>query len=454
MTSLRVQLAVPAALVATAFGLCLILVVLTSLRSQLAASLRTSAERQAIVLESPLVDPRSLDDLLPAGIVVVRFTENGRVLPFTVPPEFPDLQAISTPEEIPAPESFLTSPYVGTVLPQLKSPANAGNGSTYRIGVLLSTRNAVTVYEEVRIRLVLIVLTGIVGLILTSVGLAGMISRRVRELTVAIKNIESPHPLPAPVRSSSDELGALGAELEKTRETLFNKSHEIARLQKVRSEFLANVSHEVRTPLFSLKGFLETLLEGGLDDSRVNRSFLEKANHHAQRLDVLLRDLIEISRIESGDMRMSFRYFAVAPFLKQAFEDHNDAAVRKGQRIEFESVEADILGDRDRLRQVLDNLLENAVSYCPVGTTIRLQAIAGEKAVTFTVSDTGPGIAPEHLPRIFERFYRVDADRSREVGGTGLGLAIVKHIVEAHGSHVRVHSNLGQGTSFEFDIRI
>jgi two-component system phosphate regulon sensor histidine kinase PhoR len=205
--------------------------------------------------------------------------------------------------------------------------------------------------------------------------------------------------------------------------------------------------------LFALKGYLETLLDGGVDDPSVNRNFLEKAQKNAQRLDALLKDLIEISRIESGDMKMSFRYFPLSDLLHAAHDAHLDAARGKGQDLRLRSLQCEVLGDRDRLLQVLTNLLENAIAYSPEGALIELGATDAKETILVSVSDNGPGIAPEHHGRVFERFYRVDPNRSRDAGGTGLGLAIVKHIVEAHNAKVMLESQLGIGSRFTFELK-
>jgi two-component system phosphate regulon sensor histidine kinase PhoR len=229
--------------------------------------------------------------------------------------------------------------------------------------------------------------------------------------------------------SSRDEIGALADSLNAMAEKLSNDIARMKKLEQVRSEFLANVSHELRTPIFSIQGFLETLLDGAMDDPSVNREFLERAHRQAARLNTLLNDLIDISRIESGDMKMSFRYFRVIPPMKEVY------------------------GDRERLKQVLINLVDNAVKYTGEGGRVECRARMQESRCLIEVEDTGSGIPEEHLGRIFERFYRVDHDRSRDIGGTGLGLAIVKHIVEAHGSKVTVHSQVGKGSIFGFTLR-
>jgi signal transduction histidine kinase len=229
---------------------------------------------------------------------------------------------------------------------------------------------------------------------------------------------------------------------------------EMQRLERVRTEFLANVSHELRTPIFSIQGFLETLLDGAIDDESVRLQFVQKAHSNTLRLDVLLTDLIDISRIESGAMRFSFRYFALLPLAEEILRNlESDAQANAiGLHLDADKLSGGTLtrvyGDRDRIAQVLTNLVSNAIKYNTAGgeVTLRLEdAPAPANAVTellvrIAVRDTGIGIAPEHHARIFERFYRVDRGRSRAVGGTGLGLAIVKHILEAHKSVVTIES--------------
>lgn len=228
----------------------------------------------------------------------------------------------------------------------------------------------------------------------------------------------------------------------------------LKKLEHVRTEFLGNVSHELRTPIFAIQGYLETLLDGAIDDPRVNRSFLQKANHHTGNLNNLLNDLIDISMIESGEMRLSMRYFNLHEFLQPVVQEFQPVCEEKGLQLIMlpfrETIQ--VFGDKNKLRQVFVNLIQNAIKYTEAGA---VEIIVGEysKKVRITVKDTGIGISPDDQPRIFERFYRVDKDRSRAVGGTGLGLAIVKHIAEAHGTHVEVKSSLGSGSEFSFDLK-
>lgn len=229
----------------------------------------------------------------------------------------------------------------------------------------------------------------------------------------------------------------------------------LEKLERVRSEFLANVSHELRTPIFSIQGFIETLIDGAMDDPKVNREFLQKAYEHSERLNALLNDLIEISRIESGEMRMSFRYFNISEFVGSVVEEMRPKAEKKSLRLLARTgmEEVLVLGDRERLRQVLSNLIDNSIKYTDGGGDIEVGFTELPESVRVYVKDNGSGIGKEHLERIFERFYRVDKDRSRSVGGTGLGLAIVKHIIEAHNGKIEVNSELGKGSEFSFLLK-
>jgi two-component system phosphate regulon sensor histidine kinase PhoR len=222
----------------------------------------------------------------------------------------------------------------------------------------------------------------------------------------------------------------------------------------MRSEFLANVSHELRTPIFSIQGYIETLLNGALDDEKVNRNFLEKAMQNTLNLNNLLNDLIDISMIETGEMRMSFRYFRVKDFIQEIVDEYKPVIEEKKLELEFipPKNSLQLFGDRSRLRQVMVNLIMNAIKYTEKGK-IEIVVEEGNKYGNIIVRDTGIGIPASDLHRIFERFYRVDKARARNVGGTGLGLAIAKHIVEAHNSHIEVKSKVNAGTEFSFLLK-
>lgn len=256
--------------------------------------------------------------------------------------------------------------------------------------------------------------------------------------------------------TSGDEINQLAQTVNELVEKLKSDKLHLAKLEQIRSQFLANVSHELRTPIFTIQGYLETLLDGAVDDPAVNRDFLEKISRHTARLNALLSDLIDIARIESGEMKMSFRYFNLYDFLETVVQELQSTAEQRGIKLLLDTPSEpslEVLGDRDRLRQVLNNLIENAIRYNKTGGEVRVSYASSDGYARVTVSDTGIGIPPEHLPRIFERFYRVDMERSRETGGTGLGLAIVKHIVEAHGGTIDVVSEVGKGSTFSFTLK-
>lgn len=260
--------------------------------------------------------------------------------------------------------------------------------------------------------------------------------------------------------NNSDEikLGWYLNELEEEIKNMFLRTKSdianLKKLEQVRTEFLGNVSHELRTPIFAIQGFIETLLDGALEDLKVNRTFLQKANQHVTNLNNLLNDLIDISMIESGQMRMSFRYFEVNDFIYSIINEMKTHAQKKGIELVFNKCEEHyrLFGDKEKLKQVMTNLIMNAIKYTENGR-VEISVDDTEKRGKIIVKDTGIGISESDIERIFERFYRVDKDRSKAIGGTGLGLAIVKHIIEAHGSKVEVKSQLGVGSIFAFSLK-
>jgi two-component system, OmpR family, phosphate regulon sensor histidine kinase PhoR len=255
---------------------------------------------------------------------------------------------------------------------------------------------------------------------------------------------------------SNDEIGLAAAAINELIDKLKADIVQLKKLEQVRSQFLGNVSHELRTPIFSAQGYIETLLGGAINDSSVNRSFLEKAQTNLNRLHSLLEDLINISQIESGEMKMSFRIFNVNEFLGPICKEFESIATNRNITLRLflnTKAEDEIFGDRDRLRQVLSNLLSNAINYNKPHGEVVLSSERVADGIQISVKDTGIGIPSEHIPRLFERFYRVDTDRSRTLGGTGLGLAIVKHIIEAHGSRVYVDSKVEEGSIFRFVLK-
>jgi two-component system phosphate regulon sensor histidine kinase PhoR len=324
-----------------------------------------------------------------------------------------------------------------------------------RIAMGLGEIRAVT--SRVRITIWSIGIGALALILLLSVQVARSITKPILAIATTAQAIRDGDLRQRVTVTTKDEIASLARSINEMAERLANDIERLTKLERVRSQFLGNVSHELRTPIFSIQGYLETLLDGALEDSAVNRTFLEKAHNHALRLNVLLNDLIEISRIESGEMKMSFRYFGLQEFLEQQCDDMHQLASARDLTFSLDSTlsrEVKVLGDRERLRQVLTNLVDNAVKNTEAGGSVVLRTVLERDHCRIEVQDTGCGIAPEHRDRIFERFYRVDTDRSREVGGTGLGLAIVKHIVEAHGGAIGVRSTVGVGSTFFFSLKL
>ena len=233
---------------------------------------------------------------------------------------------------------------------------------------------------------------------------------------------------------------------------VFHDITDLKRLERVRQDFVANVSHELRTPLTAIKGFVEALQDGGLQNPSQAGQFLQVIERHVERMDKIVSDLLLLSEIESPDRSLKKEPLFFPGLISSAVDALHPLAEGKKQSllVKINGELPSIPGDSQKIHQILVNLLHNAISYTPEGGSIILEAGAAPEGAEISVSDDGIGIPPEDVPRIFERFYRVDKARSRDQGGTGLGLSIVRHIVEAHGGHVRVESKPGKGSRFTF----
>ena len=229
---------------------------------------------------------------------------------------------------------------------------------------------------------------------------------------------------------------------------------ELRKLEAFRKEFIADVSHELKTPIFAAQGFVHTLLDGAVNDKNVRSRFLRKAAKSLDGLDALVQDLLTLSQIETGDIKMHFEHIDLYKLCLEVVEQFEEKAAKKKIQLEVEKEYPMILvyADWQRITQVVNNLVSNAINYTPDEGRVTIRFEIGKKNVTTFVNDTGQGIATPHFARIFERFYRVEKSRSREKGGTGLGLAIVKHILEGHGSHAEVESTVGKGSVFSFKL--
>lgn len=225
----------------------------------------------------------------------------------------------------------------------------------------------------------------------------------------------------------------------------------IKRLEAMRRDFIANVSHELKTPLAAIKAYAETLLLGALEDQEKNVQFVERISQQAERLDGLIRDMLQLARVQSGNLPLNAQEFAVIPALAACVESQRVIGGAKGVHVELVPVEDEIIarGDYEAFVTIMNNVIGNAVRYTDDGGRVQVSVRGGDPWVIVTVRDSGIGIAKEDHERIFERFYRVDKARTPERGGTGLGLAIVKHLVKASGGEIRLQSELGKGSTFE-----
>lgn len=237
-----------------------------------------------------------------------------------------------------------------------------------------------------------------------------------------------------------------------------DKKTEIENLQKVakyRKEFLANISHEFKTPLFTIQGYVQTLLEDDLEDKELIKKFLEKTDKNIERLTILVSDLDEISKLESGQVELIFSNFDLSQLLTEVIDSFMEKSEKAQMKIKVKKEglsKTNVYADQNKIRQVLNNLVDNALKYGKPNGQIVITCFEMDERILIEVTDDGIGIAEQHLPRVFERFYRTDASRSRQIGGSGLGLAIVKHIIEAHHQAINVRSTQGIGTTFAFTL--
>ena len=241
-------------------------------------------------------------------------------------------------------------------------------------------------------------------------------------------------------------------------EWAINKNKQIRELRKMeqyRKEFVGNVSHELKTPIFNAQGYIETVLDSDLDDPDFIKMYLEKASANIDRLETIVTDLLEISKFETGRIELEKEAFDIVKLIKKVFFQYQHLAQQQKVTLKVHSDENRIFvfADPKRIMQVLENLISNSIKYGKEGGFTNIYFHDMEEQFLIDISDDGPGVAPEHLSRLFERFYRVDKSRTRKIGGTGLGLSIVKNIIEAHEQTISVSSELGKGTTFSFTLQ-
>jgi two-component system phosphate regulon sensor histidine kinase PhoR len=244
---------------------------------------------------------------------------------------------------------------------------------------------------------------------------------------------------------------------EETKLWTEERNQEIERLkeqEEFRREFLGNLAHELKTPVFSIQGYILTLLDGGLEDETVNRNFLERASKSAERMTNILDDLDEITKLEVDTLQMQIRAFDIVELVKEVFDSIEFRAKERNIQLSFAKDYNGLFvdGDRTKIGQVLTNLINNSIFYGNEGGNTIVRIFVVDDIVTIEVSDDGPGIDEKHVPRLFERFYRVEKSRNRNEGGSGLGLAICRHIIESHGQTISVRSTVGIGSTFAFSL--
>ncbi|MCH8558485.1 MAG: hypothetical protein LAT84_11705 [Balneolia bacterium] len=305
-----------------------------------------------------------------------------------------------------------------------------------------------------------VLIAGFSGLI-TSVGVFaysynayGRRIRRLRKLMEAV-SAKKFDDLPQVDTESRDELSRLSTEVIGAARVMEAEYRRLMMLENYRKDFIGDVSHELKTPIFAIQGYVETLIDGALEDEEVNRHFLQKTMKNVNRLTILTNDLMEIAKLETGELKSHILPIYVADIVQEALDTLQYRAEEDGVAIhqEIPNDQFRVMGDRNQIRQVMVNLLENAIKYNKPGGAVNIKVSDQDGRVMVSVSDTGIGIAEEDIKRVTERFFRVDKSRSRGRGGTGLGLSIVKHILESHGSSINVKSVLGEGTTFSFSLK-
>jgi len=261
-----------------------------------------------------------------------------------------------------------------------------------------------------------------------------------------------------PVKMNEDVLGKTEKEVLAWADNSREEIEKLRLQEEFRREFLGNLSHELKTPIFSIQGYILTLLEGGLEDENINRAFLERASKGVDRVTGIIEDLDLITRIESERLKLNLAPVNILSLAREIVESLEIKAQKRNVKLSLDwkrigSQEINVLCDRDKIGQVLSNIINNSINYGIENGHTEVRFFDLEDNILIEVSDDGVGIREEYLPRLFERFYRVDKSRARNEGGTGLGLAIVKHLVEAHGQTIDVRSTEGQGSTFSFTLK-
>lgn len=305
-----------------------------------------------------------------------------------------------------------------------------------------------------------VILVGVAAYLLVFYYLDYFIYRKVKLIYKSIHQLKTQKTedvdLPDFGTSKTDPIAAVASDVTQWAEARKGEIETLRKTEEYRKEFLGNVAHELKTPIFNIQGYVNTLLDDAMDDPEILRHFLVKAAQNTDRLASLVDDLEAISNLESGYVAMEFEMFDINDLIKDVFDSMEYMATQKGILLDFKegcNYPMIVKADKHRIRQVLVNLITNSIKYGRRNGKTLIGMYDMDENVLIEITDDGIGISPDHLPRLFERFYRVDKSRSRMEGGTGLGLAIVKHIIESHQQTINVRSTPGIGTTFGFTLQ-
>jgi two-component system, OmpR family, phosphate regulon sensor histidine kinase PhoR len=279
---------------------------------------------------------------------------------------------------------------------------------------------------------------------------------RIRLIYKTIRTLKAPRGTKSSVDLSRDIISEVNTEVEQWVHERTEELEELKKLEAYRREFLGNVSHELKTPLFNIQGYILTLIDGALNDPTVSKEYLLRTEKNIERMISVVEDLEIISRLESGELVLDITNVDIVTLAKEVIDLLETKAKKKGIQLYFREnyhLPIMVLVDKERIRQVLINLIDNSIKYGNENGKTKVSIFDMDENILVEVSDDGIGMDAKHIPRLFERFYRVDKSRSREQGGSGLGLAIVKHILEAHEQSINVRSTPGVGTTFAFTLR-
>ena len=280
---------------------------------------------------------------------------------------------------------------------------------------------------------------------------------KIRPIYKTIFNLKAPKGKDnKPPELSGDMISSVNQQVIKWAEDKKEEIEELKKLEVYRREFLGNVSHELKTPIFNIQGYVLTLLDGGIDDPKINREYLLRTEKSINRMIHVVEDLEVISKLESGEFKPVYARFDIVVLVKEVFEFLELNSEKKNIKFHFDkNYDRAIFvnADKEKIRQVIINLIDNSIKYGIENGRTKVSFFDMDENMLIEVTDNGIGVSQQDIPRLFERFYRTDKGRSREQGGTGLGLAIVKHIIEAHRQTINVRSTVGIGTTFAFTLK-